>query len=232
MNVKSVFKQDGLLGFIEKVAVYLKKLLFTFYYRLRFKNFGLGSVVTGAIDLKGSKHIRIGKNVVIEAGARLECFGNGIITIGDDCFIERGAHLVSNDTIQIGRQCSILRNAMITSSGEVVIQDEVWIARDCMLGSKEMCLENNVILGPGVYLFDSDHDIDSTNKRILMNSGRSKKIHIKANAWIGAKSVVLKGVEIGQKAVIGAGSVVNQSISDSALAVGVPAKEKKKIFES
>jgi maltose O-acetyltransferase len=42
--------------------------------------------------------------------------------------------------------------------------------------------------------------------------------------WIGANVTILPGVEIGDFAVIGAGSVVNRSIPAGSLAVGVPAR--------
>ena len=44
------------------------------------------------------------------------------------------------------------------------------------------------------------------------------------DVWLGAKSVVLKGVSIGHGAVVGAGSVVTRSLPSGAIAVGAPAR--------
>jgi len=47
---------------------------------------------------------------------------------------------------------------------------------------------------------------------------------IKEDVWIGAKSIVLKGVTIGKGAIVGAGAVVTKNIPSYKIAVGVPAK--------
>lgn len=84
------------------------------------------------------------------------------------------------------------------------------------LGS--ITIEDGVMMGPEVGLFTVNHDPD--NVRIVM----TKPIHIKRNAWIGARVNILPGVIIGENAIIGTGSVVTKDIPDNAVAVGNPAK--------
>ena len=52
----------------------------------------------------------------------------------------------------------------------------------------------------------------------------SEKIHLGHDVWIGAHSLVMDGVRIGDGAVVGAGAVVTRDVPDYAIAVGSPAK--------
>ncbi|MBN1688177.1 MAG: hypothetical protein JW893_03680 [Candidatus Omnitrophica bacterium] len=54
-------------------------------------------------------------------------------------------------------------------------------------------------------------------------------IRIESNAWIGARTVILKKVTIGSGAIVGAGSVVTKDVPPHVVAVGVPAKAIKKL---
>lgn len=60
----------------------------------------------------------------------------------------------------------------------------------------------------------------------------AKPITVGNNVWFGANVTVLAGVEIGDNAVIGAGSVVTKSIPANVVAVGVPCKPIREITSS
>ncbi len=60
-------------------------------------------------------------------------------------------------------------------------------------------------------------------KRELVN----KDIYISDNVWIGEKAIILKGVNIGESAVIAAGAVVTKDVLARSLVAGVPAKAIK-----
>ena len=81
-----------------------------------------------------------------------------------------------------------------------------------------MTIEDGVMLGPEVGLFTVNNE--PKNIRVL----RTKEIHIKKNAWIGARVSILPGVTIGENAIVGTGSVVTKDVPDHSVAVGVPAK--------
>ncbi|MBR1851701.1 MAG: hypothetical protein IJ794_00795 [Lachnospiraceae bacterium] len=84
-------------------------------------------------------------------------------------------------------------------------------------------IEDSVMMGPEIGLFTVNHE--SENIRVIM----TKKIHIKKNAWIGARVNMLPGVMIGENAIIGTGSIVTRDIPDNAVAVGNPVKVVKMI---
>lgn len=86
-------------------------------------------------------------------------------------------------------------------------------------------IEDGVMMGPEVGLFTVNHEPE--NIRVIM----TKKIHIKKNAWIGARVNILPGVTIRENAIIGTGSIVTKDIPDNAVAVGNPARVVKMIEE-
>lgn len=96
----------------------------------------------------------------------------------------------------------------------------------------------NVVIGPG----EHNYKEVSTNQRVLkalnLNYNlTSKDVVIKNDVWIGTKAIILRGVQVGDGVVIGAGSIVTKDIPNYAIVVGIPAKvigyrfDKKKIIE-
>ncbi|MBR1930250.1 MAG: sugar O-acetyltransferase [Lachnospiraceae bacterium] len=84
-------------------------------------------------------------------------------------------------------------------------------------------IEDGVMMGPEVGLFTVNHEPE--NIRVIM----TKEIHIKKNAWIGARVNILPGVTIGENAIVGTGSIVTRDVPDNAIVVGNPAKVVKMI---
>ena len=126
----------------------------------------------------------------------------GKINIGNFCYVGEGTHIWSAKLIKIG--------------------DRVLIAHNCNI-------------------FDSNtHPIDHNQRhehyKCIITKGhpsfidlQEKNIIIKDDAWIGANSIILKGVTIGEGAVIGAGSVVTKDVPPYTVVAGNPAKIIKKI---
>ena len=92
-----------------------------------------------------------------------------------------------------------------------------------MMSLGTITIEDGVMLGPEVGLFTVNHE--PKNIRTVM----TKEIHIKKNAWIGARVSILPGVTIGENAIVGTGAVVTKDVPDNCMAVGVPAKVVKKL---
>jgi acetyltransferase-like isoleucine patch superfamily enzyme len=83
---------------------------------------------------------------------------------------------------------------------------------------------DDVLMGPGVKIFSSNHGMDRTDIPMNIQPIREKDIEIGNNVWIGANSVIVAGVKIGDGSVIAAGSVVTKDIPDHVIAGGIPAK--------
>ena len=87
----------------------------------------------------------------------------------------------------------------------------IWSFRSIKIGKR-------VRIGANVTIMDSDAHLDDPR------SGMPNPIEIEDNAWIGAGSLILKGVTIGRNSFIGAGSVVTKSIPANVIAAGVPCR--------
>lgn len=88
-----------------------------------------------------------------------------------------------------------------------------------------------VRIGAGCKIFDTDFHSIYHDLRNNGNQGvQSKPVVIEDNVWIGACCIVLKGVTIGKRAAIGAGSVVTKSVPPDEIWGGNPAKFIKKII--
>lgn len=102
-----------------------------------------------------------------------------------------------------------------------------------ILDSDLVTIGNNVKIGPNVVLAAATHPVHPAGRTcddytISLQHG---PITIEDNAWIGANSVILPNVTIGEGSVIGAGSVVNKSIPPMCIVVGSPCKVLRKITD-
>ncbi|WP_411119414.1 sugar O-acetyltransferase [Vibrio vulnificus] len=88
---------------------------------------------------------------------------------------------------------------------------------------------NSVMIAPNVTIATAGHPIDPELRRKVAQF--NIPVHIKDNVWIGANSVVLPGVTIGENTVIGAGSVVTKDIPANVVAVGNPCRVLRPIGE-
>lgn len=83
----------------------------------------------------------------------------------------------------------------------------------------KITIGENVVIAENVKIRDSDN-------HYIIREGHemSKPIHIGNHVWIGLNAVILKGVTIGDGAVIAAGAVVTKDVPDKCLVGGVPAR--------
>lgn len=114
---------------------------------------------------------------------------------------------------------------------EIIIGDNVGISGSTINATKLVKIGNNVLIGSGCLISDTDSHPIHWEDRLSNNDGKIKSspITIEDNAFIGARSIILKGITIGAGAVIGAGSVVTQNVPPFTIACGNPAKIIKNI---
>jgi len=104
-------------------------------------------------------------------------------------------------------------------SGEIIVQD-AFINRNSMIVAMEKIeISSGVTIGPNVCIYDHDHDLHN-------KCGYSTaSVKIEKNAWIGAGCIILKGVTIGEGAVVAAGAVVTKKVEPYSIVAGVPASK-------
>ena len=113
------------------------------------------------------------------------------------------AHLNSS-VIRIGDNCS-LNGTIIHSRNAVVIG-------------------NNCMFGPGVIILDNDsHNPSIDPERRRQGKVGESPVVIGNNVWVGMRSIIMKGVHIGDNSIIAAGSIVTKSVPSNSLFGGNPA---------
>lgn len=101
---------------------------------------------------------------------------------------------------------------------------------DCvMLDGGGIEIGDNVLFGPRVGIYTSNHAIDSDER--ILGGCYAKKVKIGNNVWIGGGVQINQGVTIGDNTIIGSGSVVTKNIPANVIAAGVPCKVIRGITE-
>lgn len=90
-------------------------------------------------------------------------------------------------------------------------------------------LGNNVLVGGGVQIFDNDFHPINYRERQEAEKIKTNPVIVEDNVFIGANSIILKGVRIGKGSVIGAGSVVTKNVPANEVWAGNPARYVKTI---
>ena len=102
---------------------------------------------------------------------------------------------------------------------------------DCvMLDGAPIAIGDNVLLGPKVGLYTSNHALDPRER--ADGACRARPITIGDDVWIGGNATVLPGVTIGSSSVVGGGSVVTRSIPPGVIASGNPARVIREVSEA
>ncbi len=105
------------------------------------------------------------------------------------------------------------------------IGNDVWVNRNCAfytsgyLKDSEIIIGNHVAIGPETSIFAAAHDYHRLD---LPDIGKTVKIG--DHVWIGGRCIILPGVEIGEGAVVGGGSVVTKNVAPYTVVAGNPAK--------
>ena len=132
--------------------------------------------------------------------------------------------------IEIESACALDQGVTLLCSGEPLAHPKIYIGADTYINRNtfldatlSLTIGQQCGIGPGCYLTDHDHGLDLA----LPPLGQpmvSQPTKIGDRVWIGANVTILKGVTVGDDAVVGAGSVVTKDIPEKAIAVGNPAK--------
>ena len=77
------------------------------------------------------------------------------------------------------------------------------------------------LFGPAVQIYTATHPLNAELRR---REEFGKPVEIGADVWVGGGAIILPGVRIGPRAVIGAGSVVTRDIPEAAFAAGNPCR--------
>lgn len=151
---------------------------------------------------------------------KLYVIGKGTITIGNNLLFTSGSSINP-----IAR--NICGSLYTSPSGHIEIGDNVGISSACIWSDLKISIGNNVNIGADSIIIDTDvHSLDYIERRNVKSKQniKSQPIVIEDDVWIGARCQILKGVTIGARSVIGAGSIVTKNIPPDSIAAGNPCK--------
>ena len=105
------------------------------------------------------------------------------------------------------------------------------------LDSATVTLGDFVAVGPNVQFITANHPVPFAERTVPRPGNfppfsfmiEAKPIKVERGAWIGAGTIILPGVTIGEEAVVGAGSVVTKDVPARTVAVGNPARVIREI---
>lgn len=167
----------------------------------------------------------------------------------EDFFVKGVGSIVTpkEAAIKPGCRFSVGNNSMFCGSiffdkdgGEVVIGNRTYVAGNLMCASK-IIIGDDVLISSGGAIFDHDsHSLDfELRKNDVVNYIKGEKdwtnvaikeVEIGNKAWIGYNVTILKGIKIGEGAVIAAGSIVTKNVEPYILVAGNPARVIRKLI--
>lgn len=176
--------------------------------------------------------IEYGRNMRVQN--KVYVLGNGEMTIGEDFSYCSGDNINSVSRNIRGSFHTMAKSAII------VIGNNVGISASCVRAMDKVVIGNNVQIGADCLIMDTDsHPQDymqrrrdfemSMNREEYLNLISKSPIYIEDDVWIGARCQILKGVRIGARSIVAAGSVVTKDVPADCLVGGNPAKVIKKL---
>jgi len=147
--------------------------------------------------------------------------------------IENGCVFRNPRNIRFGHNVTIgMRCFFEATNGSVQCEDFVAFNADVHFNASKggrISVGRDSLIGPGVKVFTSNHLFVAENLPAREQGDSIADVSIGRNCWLGANVIVTSGVRIGDGSVIGAGAVVTSDIPENSLAVGVPARARKKM---
>lgn len=151
----------------------------------------------------------------------------GRLIIGHHFALHNGAH---GNPIGAFNPCTIV----VERGATLRIGDNVGISQTALIAAADITIGDNVKLGGGVRVYTTDfHSLDPEVRASAADRDGRKMapVTIGANAFVGAFSIILKGVTIGEGAVVGAGSVVTRDVPAGEIWGGNPARFIRRVGE-
>ncbi|SDW45772.1 Hexapeptide repeat of succinyl-transferase [Lutibacter oricola] len=157
--------------------------------------------INGFMAIRNYGELKLGENLIVNSGKNNNPIGGDVIT-----------------------------RFIVKEQGKLIIGDNVGISNSTIFCENSIKIDEGVYIGGSCKIWDTDfHSLDSKLRGTINDLPNTLPVYIKKNAFIGANSIVLKGVVIGENSIVGAGSVVTKSIPSGEVWAGNPAKFIKKI---
>lgn len=130
--------------------------------------------------------------------------------------------------VYIGKGSSFCGRGWIYGRGSLQIGSNTWLSPGVIFHTHldaPIVIGSNCDIGSAVEFIPGSHCIGNSSRRA--GTGIARPIIIGNGTWIGAKSIILGGVSIGDGCIVASGAVVIRDVAPNTLVAGVPARIKK-----
>lgn len=165
-------------------------------------------------------------------GSRIEIRGNNnVIRIHPTCKLVNVSFRLLGDNlrVELGERVKISRWGEFLLMGE---DAEIRLGKHTTVESARFIAHGRTLLEVGSdCMFAYDVEVRTSDEHSILDAGSGerinpdKSVHIGQHVWFGARSVVVKGVRIGDNSVVATGSIVSRDLGSGVVAAGVPARE-------
>jgi acetyltransferase-like isoleucine patch superfamily enzyme len=154
------------------------------------------------------------------AGRRMRLAGMAFIGRGVRIQIGRTGRLTLGRWVWLGRGTKIRCH-----EGEVSIGAKTVIGEDCTISAyQHISIGEQCIIADRVMMIDFDHNVTEVERPIRLQGIYKRNVQVGNNVWIGYGAQILRGVIVGDNAVIGASAVVSKDVPANAIVAGAPAR--------
>ena len=161
-------------------------------------------------EVPGRRQLVVGRDCVVRSGT---CIYSDV-SIGD--FVSFGHNAVVRENVRIGKHTMIGTGVVIDGSCEIGERVSIQTGAYIPTNSK---IEDSVFLGPHAVLTNDKYATQKKTKLVGPT--------VRRGASIGANSLLMPSVEVGEGSIVGAHSLVMHDIPPRSIYVGVPAKTLK-----
>jgi acetyltransferase-like isoleucine patch superfamily enzyme len=147
---------------------------------------------------------------------------DGVVFIGPKVTIEIGRKA----SVRLGRWVWIGKGTKIRChEGEVRIGAKTVMGEECTISAyQHVSIGEQCVVADRVMLIDFDHNVAEVERPIRVQGIYKRDVRVGNNVWIGYGAQILRGVTVGDNAIIGASAVVSKDVPANAVVAGVPAR--------
>ena len=151
------------------------------------------------------------------------CFYRKSIKCGKLLMISRGTEIRARSTgsITIGNRVSVGAESCVSAlnGGHIDIGDNVSIgSKNHIVSHESIRIGEGTLFAQNIQIYDQDHMFDSIHG-VRRKEFKTTSVIIGKNCWIGTNTIILRGTEIGDNCVVGAGSILKGKYPEASLIV-------------